>query len=234
MFTPQKLAYTAKNSDEAITKAKEEYSGRLDVLRGLELGQPLHNRELSEFLLATYDYDFVLGSLHNLRATEDFYFISYESAGQAHDLLNEYFAELLEIARWGMFDSLAHLTYPLRYMMGRDKINVNLSIFIQQTDEILSLLAEKGKALEINTSGLRQEIKDTLPGEYFVRRFRELGGKYITLGSDSHRMSDFGFGLPQGAELARRCGFDSLTVFRGREPYQVPFGEWTGDIWQTP
>jgi histidinol-phosphatase (PHP family) len=233
-FTPDKLALTAKNSNAAISKAQKEYDGRLEVLRGTELGQALHNQALSEFLLATYDYDFVLGSIHNLRATEDFYFISYSSSEQAHALLHEYFEELYAIVEWGQFDSLAHLTYPLRYMVGRDKIPVDLALFADCTDAILALLAKKGKALEINCSGLRQELGDTLPGEGFVRRFRELGGERITLGSDAHRVPDLGFGLARGMETARRCGFDSLTIFRRRKAYQVPFGEWTGEAWRTP
>jgi histidinol-phosphatase (PHP family) len=232
-FTPKKLALTAKKSSAAVTEAKRVYAGQLNVLRGVELGQALHNQALSEFLLSTYDYDFVLGSIHNLRATEDFYFMKYNSAEQAHKLLHEYFDELYALVEWGQFDSLAHLTYPLRYMVGRDKINVALSLFSAQTDAILSLLAKRGKALEINCSGLRQEIGDTLPGEDVVRRFRDLGGEHITLGSDAHRTSDLAFGLAQGMELANRCGFSSLTVFRQHVPYKVPFGEWTGEAWQT-
>jgi len=231
-FTPEKLVRTTKGSSGDVTKAKADYAGRLEVLSGLELGQPLHNRELSEFILHTYDYDFVLGSVHNLRATDDFYFMRYDSAAQAIAMLRDYFDELLEITGWGMFDSLAHLTYPLRYMIGRDKIHIDLSLFAKQTDEILSLLAQKGMALEINTSGLRQDIGDTLPGEYFVRRFRELGGRHITLGSDAHRVNDMGFGLREGAALARRCGFDSLTIFRRHEPVLVPFGELEGGVWK--
>ena len=232
-FTPDKLALTAKGSFESAIEAQIKYSGRLEVFRGIELGQALHNRELSEFILHTYDYDFVHGSIHNLRATDDFYFIKYESAEHAHTLLHEYFNELLNIINWGMFDSLAHLTYPLRYMVGRDKISVDISLFKEKIDEILSLIIKKDIALEINTSGLRQEIEDTLPSEHFVRRYRELGGKYITFGSDTHRIGDFAFGLCQGTEMAQRCGFDSLTIFRKRKPYLVPFNECAGGLWQS-
>ncbi|MDR0883696.1 MAG: histidinol-phosphatase HisJ family protein [Oscillospiraceae bacterium] len=230
-FTPDKLAATARGSSADTLAARSEFAGQLQVLRGVELGQALHNRALSEFLLHTYDYDVVIGSIHNLRATDDFYFMHYQSTQQAHDLLRQYFDELLDLLRWGDFDILAHLTYPLRYMVGRDGIPVELSLFSAQIDEILTLVAQSGKALEINCSGLRQEIGDTLPGEDIVRHFRGLGGQYITLGSDAHRTKDVGFGLDTGAQIAQRCGFETLTVFQNRQPTQVPFGTWTGQKW---
>ncbi|MDR1805920.1 MAG: histidinol-phosphatase HisJ family protein [Clostridium sp.] len=233
-FTPDKLAQTAKSSYEQTSLAAEKYAGKMEILRGVELGQALHNRELSEFILHTYDYDLVLGSIHNLRATEDFYFMKYESAQQANALLHEYFEELYALVEWGQFDSLAHLSYPLRYMVGRDKINISLADFAAEIDAILALLAKKGLALELNCSGLRQEIGDTLPGEDIVRRFRELGGEYVTLGSDAHRLEHLALGLDKGVESLRRCGFNSLTVFRARKPHKLPFGDWNGEVWNTP
>ena len=231
-FTPDKLAKTSKCSYAAATDMQSKYAGKLEVFRGIELGQPLHNPQLSEYILHTYDYDFVLGSVHNLRSTDDFYFMQYDCSLQARKWLHEYFDEILDMIGWGMFNSLAHLTYPLRYMIGRDKMTIDLSYFNDQTDEIFMHLIKKNIALEINTSGLRQEIGQTLPGEYYLRRYRELGGQYITFGSDAHRLNDLGYGLRQGVELAQRCGFDCLTIFRARKPVLIPFENIAGGLWQ--
>ena len=97
-------------------------------------------------------------------------------------------------------------------------IAVDLAEFSSVIDEILSLLAEKEKALEINTSGLFLSMKSTLPDVSIVKRFKELGGKYITLGSDSHYAQKLYKGIEQGADVAKSAGFEYVTVYRNREP----------------
>ncbi|MCL2754618.1 MAG: PHP domain-containing protein, partial [Oscillospiraceae bacterium] len=93
-------------------------------LRGIEIGQAHHFRENAAQWLDTHEYDFVLGSCHIIRGHIDFYHTDY-SRNEPRTMLKKYFAELTELCEWGSsggkykaFDSLAHLTYPLRYMPG--------------------------------------------------------------------------------------------------------------------
>ena len=137
-------------------------------------------------------------------------------------ILNEYFDEILKMIEWGNFDILAHLDYPIRYIVGVKKYPLDFSKFSGKVDEILKLLAEKNKALEINTSGLRQPLGRVLPGEDIVRRFKELGGEMVTVGSDAHFDYDVGAGVEEGMNIAKRCGFDSVTLFQHRTPIQIP------------
>jgi len=191
-----------------------------EVLVGIEIGQPGTNYELAERVLSAREYDFVLASVHNLLHTPDFYYLSYTQEN-ARFLLGHYFDELLRVVQWGNFDSLAHLTYPLRYITGEFGIQVDLAQYGEKIDAILSLLAEKEKALEINTSGLRQKIGMTLPHLELVRRFRQLGGKYITVGADAHCVDDLGTGIAEGIEVARQAGFGAVTVYRRRCPQEI-------------
>lgn len=201
--------------------AKAMFEGQLEVMTGVELGQALHDRDCAQKVLETYDLDFVLASVHNLLEAPDFYYMDYTHVDVPH-LLHKYFEEIEAVCRWGQFDSLAHLTYPLRYICGDHGIAVDMEDFAQQIDGILSLLVQSHKALEINCSGLRQKIGDTMPGLEIVRRFRELGGQYITLGSDAHKARDIGKGIWQGIETAQKAGFTHVTLFRGRRPFLVP------------
>lgn len=206
---------------EDIKECQNRFGRELKILKGIEIGQGIYRKEETEGLLSSYDYDFVLGSLHNLENMEDFYFLDY-SQYDVYGLLNRYFDGLLELCHWGAFDSLAHLTYPLRYIVAREKIDIDMTRFEKKTDEIFSLLAEKNKALEINTSGLFMDMKDTLPNISFVKRFKELGGKYITVGSDSHFAEKIGQGIEAGYDIAKECGFDSVAVFENRSPVLLP------------
>ena len=94
--------------------------------------------------------------------------------------------------------------------------------FQDRLDKVLKKLSENDKALEVNTSGLRQKINRTLPDEDVIRRFRELGGKYVTIGSDAHRWGDVGSGIEDGLQLLLKCGFTHFTVYEKRKPKLLP------------
>ena len=202
-------------------KAKKFFEGRLLVLQGLELGQAIYKKELAESILNGFKYDFILGSIHNLENMEDFYYLDYSQYDVA-DLLNKYFDTVYELCLWNQFDSLAHLTYPLRYMKGEAGLDIDLSKFSDKIEAILKTLVKNEKALEINTSGLFVKLNETLPDKSIIKLFKELGGKYITIGSDSHYYNDLGRGIKQGMALAKECGFDNMAVYQQREPLLIP------------
>lgn len=204
-----------------ISKARALYHDRLLVLTGIELGQPTQNITAARDALSLTDYDFVLGSLHNLDKQQDFYYLNYNTENVPH-ILEKYFIEIFELVQQDCFDSLAHLTYPLRYIVGNAKINIKLEDYMDIINEILATLVKNHKALEVNTSGLRQVIGKTLPDEQIIRRYRELGGKYITIGSDAHRWGDIASGTEEGLHEILQCGFTHFTVYQKREPHLLP------------
>lgn len=205
----------------ASGKARASYGFKIKVYTGIELGQPTQNKLAADDVLSLCDYDFVIGSLHNLKNEQDFYFLEYND-DNVNDLLERYFTQLYELAVDNRFDTLAHMTYPLRYIVGNVTKEIKYDTYKEMIDEVLKVLVKNEKALEINTSGLRQRIGITLPGENIVSRFRELGGKYITIGSDAHRWGDVGSGLEEGYRLAQKCGFSYVTVFEKRQPVLLP------------
>ena len=204
-----------------VIKASACYNDKVRIYKGIELGQPTQNHLAADDAMRIADFDFVLGSLHNLKNERDFYFLKYTQENY-HPLLLRYFDELLELANTDYYDSLAHLTYPFRYIASDPKIIFDSKRYFGQIDAILETLVKKNKALEVNTSGLRQMIGKTLPDETIVKRFRELGGKYVTLGSDAHRWGDIGAGIEDGLELLLKCGFTHFTVYEKREPMMLP------------
>lgn len=205
-------------------RARSAFVGRLVVGTGIELGQPIYNIPLSEKIINAFNYDFVLGSIHNLRDKTDFYFLDYSkyTDSEIKALVNEYFETMYELVEWNRFDCLAHLTYPLRYIVGESKRELNIMDFRDIISDILSLLAKNEKALEVNTSGLRQPIGETLPSSYFVKWFKDLGGKYITLGSDAHYATDVGSGFDKGLKMVYDCGFRNIALYEQREPILIP------------
>ena len=175
---------------------------------------------LAERLLSEGQYDYIIGSCHMIRGYEDFYFLDYDKNDPVK-LLDVYFDELIEIAEWGKFDTLAHITYPLRYIVGDKGIKIDMSRYEKQIEKLFSVIIGKNIALEINTSGLRQNIGETLPGESLLRKYYNMGGRLITIGSDAHKPTDIGKGIEEGIALAKKIGFSAVSVYKKRKPIMI-------------
>ena len=141
----------------AVTELKEKYSD-FNLICGTELGQPLADLEIAEKCIADSRLDFVISSVHQIKDEKDFFYINYYhmSTAEINNLLERYFSEVYELCKWGKFDVLGHLTYCLRYMKIRNGITPNMKLFDEIIAESLRTLADKGKGIEINTSGIRQ------------------------------------------------------------------------------
>jgi histidinol-phosphatase (PHP family) len=88
-------------------------------------------------------------------------------------------------------------------------------------EETLRTLISRGQALEINTAGLRKGLSFPHPKEEILRRYKELGGELLTLGSDAHYPSDVGADIKRCAELLKDLGFKYYTVYKERKPGMV-------------
>lgn len=204
-----------------IAKVRSAFRGKLLVLNGIELGQPIFAPHIAERILKSQKFDVVIGSIHNLRNGYDPYYQDSFTEEKVHEFLKEYFYEMIKMCEWGDFDVLAHLTYPMRYFFSQSQITVDLNDYKSEVDEILRLIAKKDIALEINTAGLRQPLKRLQPETDVVRRFRELGGKFVSVGSDAHYASDLAKGIPEAYKCAVDAGFESITLFQDRAPIQI-------------
>lgn len=209
-----------ENSVSAVTSLKEKYSGRFNLICGVEMGQATQDFDIAEKIVSDSRVDFVIGSMHQLPKTEDFAFIEYDkmSRQDIYGLAERYFLEINKLCKWGKFDVLGHLTYILRYINGTAGINLDINPFDEVIADSLKTLIEKGKGIEINTSGLRQKHGDVFPSLKYVKLFRELGGEILSIGSDAHTVADLGSGITEGAKVALEAGFKYLCYFKERKP----------------
>lgn len=208
------------DSVAAVTALKEKYNGKLNLICGVEMGQPQAAPEAAAFINADERVDFIIGSLHQIRGEKDFYYIDYIDLGtdKIYDLLERYFMELNEMCRTNSFDVLGHLTYCLRYMKQRHGIEPDISRFDDIIADSFRTLAQNGKGIEINTSGLRQGFGETFPNLRYTKLFREMGGEIISVGSDAHTAEDIGKNVRDGIEIAKAAGFTRIAYFKKRQP----------------
>ena len=96
-----------------------------------------------------------------------------------------------------------------------------MNSFRDKTDEILKLIIKKDIALELNSSSF-ELLNSLMPGKELVRRYKELGGKLFTLGSDAHTPERVGHCLEKSSELLLSLGYKSAYYFKNRKPVEYP------------
>ncbi|MDO4615156.1 MAG: histidinol-phosphatase HisJ family protein [Lachnospiraceae bacterium] len=207
---------------EKIAELKEKYREKIQIYAGIELGLQPHLSARFRELLHTYPFDFVIGSQHLVNGSDPYYPETFDGKTD-EEVYRAYFADVLNSLRsFSDFDTLGHLDYVVRY--GRNKAaSYSYSAYADQIDEILKLLVEKEIALEINTAGLRQGLGFPNPHPDVLRRYKQLGGKYVTIGSDAHESSVLGSGFEEAKEILKECGFAQITCFSGRNRHFVKF-----------
>lgn len=206
---------------KTLKEYKREYKGRLEIKLGIEVGLQPHLRK-DKFLnkvLRSKELDFIIGSTHCVGGREldkgDFFF--GKTKAESHKM---YFDEVYQnIRSFDGFSVCGHLDFIKRY--GKEYFEDYKVIDYEEhreiIDKILKTLIKKDAGLEVNTSGYRYGSDDSTPNEYILRRYRELGGKLITVGSDAHQSEDIGEGLEEAFKLLKNCGFNSYSIFNKKQ-----------------
>ncbi|MPN15026.1 hypothetical protein SDC9_162355 [bioreactor metagenome] len=83
---------------------------------------------------------------------------------------------------------------------------------------MFKILREKGRGIELNTSGMRQKLGEPMPPVSLLKLYRDCGGEIVTVGSDAHRSCDVGKGIPQGYDMLKEAGFSYVTIYKQRKP----------------
>lgn len=188
----------------------------LKIRRGVEFGMLPDNRQAFRECLNKRDFDFVLGSVHFAEKL-DVYFKEYWDGKTPWQAQHVFLEQTLECVRiHDDFDVLAHLTFLNKSPHNPAKIPMPYDNHRELLDEILRTLAEKGKGLEMNTSGVDRSVGFLPTAEYF-RRFKELGGEIVTVGSDAHRTIRVGQYCGEACRILSDI-FGYVCTFEYRQP----------------
>ena len=168
---------------------------KLGVEIGLSPEELADNRQIIE----SYPFDYVLGSIHIVNKVDTYCeeFYTGKTKQQAYD---EYLDTMLEcVGLYSFIDSLGHIDYICRYARYANQ-ELYYSDFRDKIDQILRVLASEEKCLELNTRRIvdKKAIDNLVP---IYKRFKELGGKYVTIGSDAHYAKDIGKNFQAAIEM---------------------------------
>ena len=188
------------------------------VLLGIEVGMRSDCLDENCRLVETYPFDYIIGSVHVVDNI-DIYAPEFYQGRNKQEVYRQYFNAMQEcVTCYDGIHSLGHIDYIARYARYADP-EIYYSEFKEHIDEILTTLARKGKALEINTRrlGSKETVEILMP---IYKRFYEVGGRLVTVGSDAHRVTEIGRGLTEGAEIANRSKL-KVVYFKDGQPQYV-------------
>ena len=199
---------------------RQEYDGLslpgLVIRRGMEFGLSRDNVAQFQKDVQRYPFDFVLGSIHFVDGL-DVYFEEFWQGKTVLQAERRYLEETLAcVSVHDDFDVLAHLSFLSKAPANFSHLPIYYRDHRELVDEILRILVRKGKGLEMNTSGV-DTCGGFLPTADFFRRFRELGGEIVTVGSDAHRCNRVGQYTFDACELLVGI-FGYVCTFRNRQP----------------
>ncbi len=213
------------SANEART-LNAEYKDSLMVNVGVEMSDILRKPDYTARLIKAIRPDSVIASVHNVIIDNmpqhisrmDFSKMTDE---EAYKIIKMYFNDLLRVSAAADFDILAHLTLPLRYTNGVYGKKLLLDAFYPSIEKILLMLIKREKALEINTSDVKYQLCDFMPCKDIVKKYFELGGRLVTIGTDAHKPDNISVGFDEAKAMLRTIGFDSYCFYKNRKPIKI-------------
>lgn len=204
-----------------LLDARGAYPG-ISIKKGIEMGLVPDKLERMQNEIEKMELDFVIASQHFVDGVDPYdghYFDGITiKQGQEKYLL----ALLYNIKRFSHYNVVGHIGYADKYIFTKDGPEngarpLEFQDFPEILDEILETAIGAGKGIEINTSTL-PAYGHPLPHPTIVRRFIELGGEIITIGSDAHSAAGFLKGVPEAAEMLQACGANYICGFNRMQP----------------
>ena len=217
-FLPGAPGYEAFDFGErerVIRDAAERWAGKVMIRFGVELTYESRFEDEIHEHLRSHSYDYAIGSVH---AVLDSPYCrdrieAFATRRTVAEAVAPYFVEVQAAIRSRLFDTIGHLDQCKRWLRPWFSA-ADFATIPEAYEPLLLALVDSGTALEVNSSGLRDKTGETYPGPWVVRRFRELGGERVTVGSDAHMPQSFAFGLEEACEIVAAAGFDRLTLQR--------------------
>lgn len=205
---------------EMIMELKEKYKNQIKILMGVEIGLKVEETARIQSLLSQYSFDFVIGSLHLYHDLDPYQDDFWGSFPSTLDAVKTYLEEmLLMLNKLDGYQTLGHLDYVLRYQ--RNKLQHSLYEELPElVDEILLTIIRKKISLEVNSSGYLK-LGAPNPSMDICKRYYELGGRLITIGSDAHKPENLAGSFDRISSELKKCGFTGYVNYESKKPHFI-------------
>ncbi|MFA5306753.1 MAG: histidinol-phosphatase HisJ family protein [Candidatus Babeliales bacterium] len=206
-----------------IDQLRHEHASNIKIFKGIELGFEPTILDRANEMINQHDLDLVILSTHcvdNIDLGEK----SYYQGRSKEQAYTKYLDTIYQsVSMFDNFDVVGHIGYACRYACYPDKSLCYLD-YHDKLDAILNRIIAQGKGIEVNTAGFRLNLGYPHPDYDVIKRYHELGGTIITLGSDAHRTLGIGREFENVIKRLADIGFKYVAHFEQRKPVFVPIG----------
>lgn len=201
--------------EKEIDELKEKYKDQITLKMGLEFGIQTHTIQQYQKLFSQYPFDFIILSIHQVE-NQEFWTQDFQKGKTQLEYNLGYYQELLDVIKvYKDYSVLGHLDLITRYDL---EGTIDFAYIKDIVKEILEIVIKDGKGIEINTSYHRYGLKDMTPSRDILKLYKELGGKIITIGSDSHKPDHLGAYIEEDKEELKKLGFQHYCTFDKMQP----------------
>lgn len=187
------------------------------LLLGIELGMSLEFKEENKSLVENNPFDYVICSIHFLGNNDIYYPVTYEGKSK-EEVFQDYLVTMYKnIIEHNYMDSLGHIDYISRYAVYDDK-ELYYHQYSELIDEVLKAVIERDIALEVNSRRLK-DINAFRNMRTIYKRYSELGGRLVTIGSDAHSKETIGANFGIANELINDLKLQPV-YFMDRKPIE--------------
>ncbi len=200
---------------EKIQELQRLYKGQIRIKQGLEFGMQRHTIPEFAALFDRYPFDFILLSVHQVM-NQEFWTQDFQRNRTQKEYNECYYEELLYlVSHYSDYSVLSHIDLIVRY----DKLGVYPFDKVRSyVEEILKTVIKEGKGIEINTSSHRYGLKDSTPSKEILQLYYKLGGRILTIGSDSHKPEHLGAYIGETKTLLKSIGFETFCTYDKMQP----------------
>ena len=194
-----------------IAALREKYKDQITLKMGIEFGIQTHTIPQYEKLFSVWPFDFIILSVHQVEDKE-FWTQDFQRGRTQEEYNLRYYEEILALVQeYHHYSVLGHMDLITRY----DKAGIfPFEIIRPIIKEILKTIIADGKGIEVNTSCHRYGLNDLTPSTDILRLYRDLGGRIITIGSDSHRKEHLGAYLTETISALKAIGYKEVYTFK--------------------
>lgn len=205
--------YTAYLSK--LTEMREKYRGQITIRAGIEFGVQLET--IPEFTAAfeSCPFDFVIYSCHQID-NKEFWRNEFQEGKTQEEYQSAYYTAIYDVMlRYKLYSVLGHLDMIKRYDPCGDYPDERI---LPLAEKIMRQAIADEKGIEVNTSTLRYGMPGTSPSRRLLELYHDLGGRILTIGSDSHDTTHLADLIPEVQDMLKEIGFREICTFEHMEP----------------
>lgn len=195
---------------EEVNKLREKYADQIVIKSGIEFGVQIETVQQFQRDFEQYPFDFVILSNHQID-NKEFWNYAYQEGKSQQEYQENYYKAIYRVMKaFKSYSVLGHIDMIKRYDKKGDFPDEKIMEYVEP---ILKLAIADGKGIELNTSSYKYGLSDLMPSRRILKRYRELGGSIISIGSDTHETEHLSDHIEECKMELKNLGFEKFCTF---------------------